>query len=115
MLCNTGILTFTVGHLGHFSNVSPISRHGVFGFWIALKPTDVEVEHSEFVFAQDVAVGLRSNAAPDVSHCSLEKVVDGRIEFAFGIASDVDCTLVVECTYSVNIGLVIATHGFFVV
>lgn len=98
------------GRLRWFSSVLPVPSNGSFGCRYSLESLDVEVEYSELVLCEYIAVRLSSDATPDVVEGLLEIRFDRRIQFTFGIAGNVDGTLVVESTYSVNVCIVVGTH-----
>lgn len=73
----------------------PVSRDGLLRLWEAFEAAYVEIENREFVFGEDVGVGLHLDATPDVADGLLEVLVDVWVEVAFSVASDIDGTLVV--------------------
>lgn len=100
---------------GWLLGMRPISRDRVLGVNEALEATDVEVEDGELVLGEDVSAGLLLDASADVADGRFEEIVDGRIEVAFGVASNVNGALVTESAYPVNVCIVVATHDVVVV
>ena len=96
---------------GRFVGVLPVTCNSLLCLKPVFEPTDVEVEDGKLVLGQDILVWLSLNATPNVADGFLEIVVDGRIEVAFGVASNVDRTLVAERTEFVNDAIVVATHA----
>lgn len=84
----------------------PESPNSLLSYRQSVEPSNVEIEDREFVFGKDIGFWLQLNASPNLAHGRLKILADGWVEVAFGVASNVDGALVVECSYPVNVGCV---------
>lgn len=87
----------------------PVAVYSTFGE-IALESATIVIEDRKLVLGQDVGVWIGVDVGPDILNGGVEVGSDTWIKVAFGIASYVDGSLIVEGTYAVNVGGVVATH-----
>ena len=82
----------------------PVPGDRRLSLWQSLEPLNVVIEDGKLVLAENVSVGLLLDAAPDFAEGSFQVFSDIWIEFSFGVASNVDSSLVVKRSYAVDIG-----------
>ena len=68
------------------------------GFFSSLRvdasiTVDVKVEQGEFVFGENIVVGLGLDAIPDALNGAHQEVGDGRVDFSLRIPDNLECRL----------------------
>lgn len=111
-------LTVTLGAISLllFASVgaSPVAINRALGHLTREALTKV-VEDSEFVFAEQVRVRVGFQIIGNLGNCLFEICSDVRIEVAFGVAGDIDGSLVSQLTNTIDADRIVvvgsaATH-----